>query len=342
MVAAVRAHRRALPSRQRHEARAVDAAGRHVRARDVAAQRHRRVRPRRADAHRARRHAGREVQAALAAHGQYLPFDPPPGTVGGTVARASPAPAATATAACAISSSALASSTAPGRWWRRRPRRQERRGVRPAAADGRQHGPARRARRGRVQGLPGAGCLGDAGRNRARPPRGAHRHGARRRLRCRHRRPRPRAAGSRLDSGRGSARRARAPPGTSPARARPARRDRRRRRATLWRAPIANVRAVALAPAPSRRSTRGSGGVRRRTRRAARSAGSTGPTTARHGELDGLLSAAGAGAVRLAGPSGPALLGRIPGGAFADRARRGLDPDGRFAVGFLEPALVEA
>jgi len=64
----------------------------------------------------------RVVQAALAAHGQYLPFDPPltraGATLGGVVAAGTSGdPAATATAACATSSSARASSTARARWW---------------------------------------------------------------------------------------------------------------------------------------------------------------------------------------------------------------------------------
>jgi hypothetical protein len=47
--------------------------------------------------------------------------------------------------------------------------------------------------------------------------------------------------------------------------------------------------------------------------------------------LDALLRDVGAGATRLTGPPGPVLLGATTGGAFAERVRRGLDPDGRFA-----------
>ena len=47
--------------------------------------------------------------------------------------------------------------------------------------------------------------------------------------------------------------------------------------------------------------------------------------------LDDLLREAGAGGVRLTGPPGAVLLGATGGGAFAERVRRGLDPDGRFA-----------
>jgi glycolate oxidase len=49
------------------------------------------------------------------------------------------------------------------------------------------------------------------------------------------------------------------------------------------------------------------------------------------GALDALLGEAGAAGVRLTGPPGPVLLGATGGGAFAERVRRGLDPDGRFA-----------
>ena len=47
--------------------------------------------------------------------------------------------------------------------------------------------------------------------------------------------------------------------------------------------------------------------------------------------LDELLRDVGAGGTRLTGPPGPVLLGATTGGAFADRVRRGLDPDGRFS-----------
>ena len=48
-------------------------------------------------------------------------------------------------------------------------------------------------------------------------------------------------------------------------------------------------------------------------------------------ELDALLREAGAAGVRLTGPPGAVLLGATSGGAFADRVRRALDPDDRFA-----------
>ena len=63
--------------------------------------------------------------------------------------------------------------------------------------------------------------------------------------------------------------------------------------------------------------------------------------------LDALLRDAGAAGVRLTGPAGPVLLGALGGGAFADRIRRGLDPDGRFSgstrrfVPLRETALTE-
>ena len=49
-------------------------------------------------------------------------------------------------------------------------------------------------------------------------------------------------------------------------------------------------------------------------------------------QLDALLHEAGAGGTRLTGPPGAVLLGAQPGGAFAERVRRGLDPDGRFSA----------
>ena len=47
--------------------------------------------------------------------------------------------------------------------------------------------------------------------------------------------------------------------------------------------------------------------------------------------LDALLRDVGAGGTRLTGPPGPVLLGATTGGAFSERVRRGLDPDGRFS-----------
>jgi glycolate dehydrogenase FAD-linked subunit len=107
----------------------------------------------------------------------------------------------------------------------------------------------------------------------------------------------------------------------------------------LWRPPHANVRA-ALSLRALTALDAGLDGVRRRYSAAGALGWIDWPDDRPLGELDALLSATGAGAVRLAGPPGPVLLGRITGGAFADRARRGLDPDGRFAVGFPAAALV--
>jgi glycolate oxidase FAD binding subunit len=109
----------------------------------------------------------------------------------------------------------------------------------------------------------------------------------------------------------------------------------------LWAPPAANVRA-ALSPRAVAALDHGLDGVARRYSAGGALGWIDWPEDRSLGELDGRLHAAGAGAVRLAGPPGPALLGRIGGGAFADRVRRGLDPDGRFAVGFPEAALVEA
>jgi glycolate oxidase FAD binding subunit len=59
-------------------------------------------------------------------------------------------------------------------------------------------------------------------------------------------------------------------------------------------------------------------------------------------ELDARLRDAGACGVRLSGPPGPVLVGAMPGGAFADRVRRALDPDGRFAAPARTPVAVMA
>jgi glycolate dehydrogenase FAD-linked subunit len=107
----------------------------------------------------------------------------------------------------------------------------------------------------------------------------------------------------------------------------------------LWQPPPANVRA-ALSPRSVAALDRGLDGVARRYSAGGALGWIDWPADRPLGELDGLLRAAGAGAVRLAGPPGPALLGRISGDAFGERVRRGLDPDGRFAVGFPEAALV--
>jgi glycolate oxidase len=56
-------------------------------------------------------------------------------------------------------------------------------------------------------------------------------------------------------------------------------------------------------------------------------------------ELDGLLRDAGATGVRLAGAPGHVLLGAHTGGAFADRVRHALDPDGRFATPKVREAV---
>jgi glycolate oxidase len=56
-------------------------------------------------------------------------------------------------------------------------------------------------------------------------------------------------------------------------------------------------------------------------------------------ELDAALRDVGAGGVRLTGAPGTVLLGATSGGAFADRVRRALDPDGRFATAPVREAV---
>ena len=80
--------RRLLPVARRDEARRCRAAGRDdvMAARRLGPARHRRVRPGRADVHRAgRARRSPSVEAALAEHGQYLPFDPPLAAAGATL-----------------------------------------------------------------------------------------------------------------------------------------------------------------------------------------------------------------------------------------------------------------
>ena len=89
---------------------------------------------------------------------------------------------------------------------------------------------------------------------------------------------------------------------------------------------------LALEPAPRRASSsRRSPACRRRYTRGAGGGWVAWPPDRPLEELDALLRDAGAGGVRLTGPPGTVLLGATGGGAFADRVRRGLDPDGRFA-----------
>jgi glycolate oxidase FAD binding subunit len=58
--------------------------------------------------------------------------------------------------------------------------------------------------------------------------------------------------------------------------------------------------------------------------------------------LEEMLRDAHAAGVRLTGAPGPVLLGEMGGGAFAERVRQGLDPDGRFAGPAMAPRREEA
>jgi glycolate oxidase FAD binding subunit len=80
-------------------------------------------------------------------------------------------------------------------------------------------------------------------------------------------------------------------------------------------------------------------GVPRRYTRAGAEGWLTWPEDRPLTELDALLREAGAAGSRLTGPPGDALLGATSGGAFAERVRRALDPDGRFTTAGVREAV---
>jgi glycolate oxidase len=100
--------------------------------------------------------------------------------------------------------------------------------------------------------------------------------------------------------------------------------------AALWQEVPASVR-IATSPRGVARLDPGLEGVPRRYSAGATAGWIAWPDDRPLDELDVLLRDAGAGGLRLSGPPGPVLLGATTGGAFAERVRRGLDPDGRFA-----------
>jgi glycolate oxidase len=100
--------------------------------------------------------------------------------------------------------------------------------------------------------------------------------------------------------------------------------------AALWDDPPASVR-ITTGPRGLARLDARLDGVPRRYSAGATAGWLDWPDDRPLAELDRLLCDTGAAAVRLTGPPGPVLLGATTGGAFAERVRRGLDPDGRFA-----------
>jgi glycolate oxidase len=102
-------------------------------------------------------------------------------------------------------------------------------------------------------------------------------------------------------------------------------------RRLAWAPAAASVVRAATSPRAVARLDPELDGVPRRYSAGAAAAWIAWPPDCPLDALDALLREAGAGATRLTGPAGPVLLGATTGGAFAERVRQGLDPDGRFA-----------
>jgi glycolate oxidase len=102
-------------------------------------------------------------------------------------------------------------------------------------------------------------------------------------------------------------------------------------RRLAWAPPGASVVRVATGPRRVAALDAGLDGAARRYSAGATAGWIAWPLDRPLEALDGLLRETGAAGVRLTGPPGPVLLGATGGGAFAERVRRGLDPDGRFA-----------
>jgi glycolate oxidase len=98
-----------------------------------------------------------------------------------------------------------------------------------------------------------------------------------------------------------------------------------------WAPPEAALVRLALGPRRAAALDASLGSAARRYTRAGAGGWVAWPPDRPLEELDAALRAAGAAGVRLTGPPGTVLLGATSGGAFADRVRRALDPDGRFA-----------
>ncbi|HWM11669.1 MAG TPA: FAD-linked oxidase C-terminal domain-containing protein, partial [Solirubrobacteraceae bacterium] len=114
-------------------------------------------------------------------------------------------------------------------------------------------------------------------------------------------------------------------------------------RKLAWAPSGASVVRIATGPRGAARLDAGLAGVTRRYSAGATAGWIAWPPDRPLGDLDGLLRDAGSAGIRLTGPPGPVELGARTGGAFAERVRRGLDPDGRFAgqasVPLREPAV---
>jgi glycolate oxidase len=102
-------------------------------------------------------------------------------------------------------------------------------------------------------------------------------------------------------------------------------------RRLAWAPPGSSVVRVATSPRGTAALDPGLDGAPRRYSAGAAAAWVAWPPDRPLEALDALMREAGAGGVRLTGPAGPVLLGAAGGGAFAERVRRGLDPDGRFS-----------
>jgi glycolate oxidase FAD binding subunit len=100
--------------------------------------------------------------------------------------------------------------------------------------------------------------------------------------------------------------------------------DRDRDREDLIRIPLTPPQLPALSAALT------AAGARHRFSRSASVAWAHWPADRTLAELADLLSGLRLGGERLWGRPGPPLLGAVPGGAFAERVRAALDPDGRF------------
>jgi glycolate oxidase len=111
--------------------------------------------------------------------------------------------------------------------------------------------------------------------------------------------------------------------------------------AALWDARVPEGSLVRLALGPRRIAALDPAlaGVPRRYTRGGAEARLAWPADRPVEELDALLREVGASGVRLTGPPGSVLLGATSGGAFADRVRRALDPDGRFANATVREAV---
>jgi glycolate oxidase len=98
-----------------------------------------------------------------------------------------------------------------------------------------------------------------------------------------------------------------------------------------WAPPEAALVRLELSPRHAAALDRSLAGAARRYTRAGAGGWVAWPPDRSLEELGAVLREAGAGGVRLTGPPGTVLFGAASGGAFADRVRRALDPDGRFA-----------